>query len=862
MIDMYNDNTIKKFLIDDYENLQNNIKEYANLQKNNKLIVFDLKDFANTFNYELNTLKNMINQIKDDNETILKNLYDKIRKYTKKPLIIEGLNEYTIYKEVINSTEKYYKTNELDELKYKYKTLKKAFRDIEQSSNKHTVKEELKTYLTIEYTNKEYNIFIQDIIKLTDIETTGAGQSTYPIKETEKDKILVFSFKEAEKIKDIFLNREYYSIKDILTYRHYTPKTLKEYKDDSLFSILEYLSTDATKRIKKDHNLRYKILDLLNNIIYKNKLTSSVLTLKEYKNKIIFPEVIKSPEMHEYNTIPTPEEIFKELARIKLNDKTKTSLLNELTKLNKDHNILTMAYFIGTLLIPIINYETTPYLILYGEAEGGKTKTANLFNFFTVQSDRTTTTQIMRTAQGYGCGYFVLDEPKTLNNDVIQLLKDLATKKKYVKTYGKTGQKYIFKTGGIISANNIYEIKTKNPDDLNAFFRRNIVIKINENDKIQNISNTIRKLEGKNKELKNIFIEYLTGQDPQELINKYESINTDEEQYKFIIFSLEMLKELFNKYGIEVLTDTRIKEIINRLKETEKEFQQDILKDDNIITMIEQIIYNDLLKIATLKDREPEKLNELDTLNKYSEILYKQHGYTIYYMKDKKRIAINKTGQQKLIKILNKEYGTNYPEQTTQKYLMDKLTEKAIYAKIKQARISNNKNATQPRCLFIEIPYNYDLAEYKDIINIIIAISGIYEGKIDTNEVKEHAKKKGIKEIQINECINALKHYEIIKEIEREIYEVNIKELEKATETQENEPEQQDTPAEKPKNNTEKVINTIRTLKNIFGNDLIDFESIKEQIQDMTEEEIQDELDKLKYIGDIDQPRPNKYRII
>jgi hypothetical protein len=229
-------------------------------------------------------------------------------------------------------------------------------------------------------------------------------------------------------------------------------------------------------------------------------------------------------------------------------------------------------------------------------------------------------------------------------------------------------------------------------------------------------------------------------------------------------------------------------------------------------------------------------------------------------MKDKKRIAINKTGQQKLIKILNREYGTNYPEQTTQKYLLDKLTEKGIYAKIKQARISNNKNATQPRCLFIEIPYNYDLLEYKDIINIMIVIADMNGGIIGINEIKEHAEKRGIKEIQINDCINALKHYEIIKEIEKDTYEVNIKELEKATEpepqeTQEPEPQQE-------QDNSEKVLNVLTALKNIFGNDLIDFESIRDQLPEMTEEEIQDELDKLYRAGDIDQPRPNKYRII
>ena len=747
-------------------------------------------------------------------------------------------------------------------LKRKYPELQEKLENIATSSNKHTIKiiTTLQLLLVQEY--EEYKLCLQYNTKVMDIERTKECTYEHKLIDDNNDKILIFAFRDAQEIKDLFLNTNYYHFKNVFTYK-YIPK-IEDYKNNNIYNIQNYIGADATKIIKKRDYIRYEILKILKDFI-KNRISykSSALILTKQDNKIIFPEVEKHPTLHEYNTIPTPEQLYKELINIDLSREEKETILKELSKLDRDHNILVMAYAIGTFLMDIIPYQTTPYLILYGHSNCGKTITANLFNFFTIQSDRTTTTQIMRTAQGYGCGYFVLDEPKTLNNDVIQLLKDLATKKKYIKTYGKTGQKYIFKVGGIISANSIYEIKTKNTDDLNAFFRRNIVIKINENDSIRNIDQTINYLQDNKNELIKLFIDYLTEQDPQELINKYESTNTDEKQYKFIIFSLEMLKELFNKYGIEFLTDTRINEIIKRLKETEKEFQQDILKDDNIITMIEQIIYNDLLKIATLKDREPEKLNELDTLNKYSEILYKQHGYTIYYMKDKKRIAINKTGQQKLIKILNREYGTNYPEQTTQKYLMDKLTEKGINAKIKQARISNNKNAIQPRCLFIEIPYNYDLLEYKDIINIMIVIADMNRGIIEINEIKEYAEKKGIKEIQINDCINALKHYEIIKEIEKDIYEVNIKELEKATEPepQENEPEQQNTPTE-PKNNSEKVLNVLTALKNIFGNDLIDFDSIKDQLPELSEQELQNELDKLYYTGDIDQPRPNKYRVL
>ena len=69
-------------------------------------------------------------------------------------------------------------------------------------------------------------------------------------------------------------------------------------------------------------------------------------------------------------------------------------------------------------------------------------------------------------------------------------------------------------------------------------------------------------------------------------------------------------------------------------------------------------------------------------------------------------------------------------------------------------------------------------------------------------------------------------------------------------------------PEPKEQDNSEKVLTVLNALKNIFENDLIDFESIKDQLPEMTEEELQNELDKLYYAGDIDQPRPNKYKII
>ena len=57
-------------------------------------------------------------------------------------------------------------------------------------------------------------------------------------------------------------------------------------------------------------------------------------------------------------------------------------------------------------------------------------------------------------------------------------------------------------------------------------------------------------------------------------------------------------------------------------------------------------------------------------------------------------------------------------------------------------------------------------------------------------------------------------------------------------------------------------MNTLKKLKKIFENDLIDFESIKEQLPEITEEELEGELHKLYREGYIDLPKPGKYRLI
>ena len=783
-----------------------------------------------------------------------------------------------IYSKCVSSDEVYYNITEyndihkgeLKKLRKKYKQLVDAFERIATSINRHAIKVINSKYLVLSYEYDEYKLYLQNNTKIVDIERTG--ECTYEhvlIDDNDSDKVIIFAFKDAQQIKDLFLDNKYYYFKNVFTYKH-VPK-VEDFKDEDLYLIQNYIGADATKILKKMDHIRYEILKMLydftkDKVIY----NSSAFILAKHNNKIIFPKVEKHPTLHEYGTIPAPDELYNKLINVNLHDSEKELILKELGKLNKDHNILVMAYALGSLLANVVNYNPLPYLILYGRANCGKTVTANLFSFFSIQADRTTTYQIMKTCQGHGCGYFVLDEPQKLSKDVLQQLKDIATKEKYIRTYGKTGQKYAFKVGGIISANSIYEIQSKNIDDLQGFFRRNLVIKLNENDNLKNVNRTVRFLQSHKKELLKTFIDFLLVQDADQLIEDYLSINISESesQYKFILFSLNLLKKLFDSYDIEFLTDDRINELISRLKETETEFQQDVMKDEDVGEMIEQIIYNDLLKIMHSHDRESHKLQDYAVLNEYSEPLYKSKGYTIYYMKYKKRIAINKTGQQRLIKILNKEYGTNYPEQMSQKFFMEKLREKGINANIKQARISNKVGAVVPRCLFIELEYNEDLNKYIDVLNIIkhnvyrvSSTNNMFLGEIYYDKILEVAKTQNIPKKQVDEAINylKLKNYLFISDSDGIIsfsWSSLCDLVESCTCI-----EKDDELIKLDEDIINELLTTMQALQNIMGGKAISFKQIKENISNMTDDELFEAINKLKWRGDIDEPKPNYYKV-
>jgi len=475
---------------------------------------------------------------------------------------------------------------------------------------------------------------------------------------------------------------------------------------------------------------------------------------------------------------------------------------------------------------------------------------------------------------GERCGFFLLDEPAYISNEVINMMKELATNSLYKKPYGRTGQLYLFKVGGIIASNNPYKIQTQTPDDLKGFFRRNLTVKIKDTDRIEGIGDIIKKLQKEHLKIKKIFIDWILSQNPEilkehySMITKHYIINNygidingeQEEAYKFIVFGLELLSKLFNDYGFNFIDKNRIGQILHRLKEDEKEFTKDIMNDDNIIEMIEQIIFNDLLKISAMKDREPELLTSPDTINKYSEVLYNTNGYTMYFVetKKKKRICINQTGLIKLIKKLNSEYGTNYPEQINLNYFMEKLREKGINAEITQKRISPNPRAKKPKALFIEVPYNFEVRDYEDILIVLKVLSDMSNGKIPKSEFKDACLSRGIAEARILEGIMALKAYGLIKE-EEDYLIVNVKELNAILEEDSSEDKDEEIKSEE-----EIVKETIEELSGQY-NEVITFaihERLKEKGYSISEERLEEILKKLERQGDIYRTPSGKWKML
>ena len=849
-----------------WEQIKQHLIDYA--QKFGKVVVFSIEDFAKTYGYNVEDLLNYIEELSDEEHNELLYWHETLLK-SGKPIINLELEQYKVFDKLLNRTEKIYPQDDLKELKKKYPELSDKLERIETSSNRHTVKLIIETYLTVEYSNETFNLMLKEIHKILDIERTG--DTTYENEHTAKIvDYLIFSFKSAKEIKDIFLNKKYYNINNIFTFRNSLTKT-GNYEGEDLFNVLDYISSDAVKILKKNFNWLYDILSLLKQIIYQKEITSSVLTICEYDGKLIFPKVVKNPVLHDYASIPTPEDLHERITSQNISDEDKHKLLSLLTNLNKDHNILVMAYFLATLLINVVHPDV-PYLILYGGAGAGKTKTADIFKFINIQSDRLTETQLRRSCHGYGCGFFLLDEPAYISNEVINMMKEMATNALYKKPYGRTGQLYLFKVGGIIASNNPYNIQTKTPDDLKGFLRRNLTVKIKDDDRIEGIGDIIKKLLKEHLKIKKVFIDWILSQNPEILKEHYSMITKSyiidnygidingeqEEAYKFIVFGLELLSKFFIDNGFNFIDKNRIKQILHRLKEDEKEFTKDIMNDDNIVEMIEQIIFNDLLKISAMKDREPETLVSPDTINKYSELLYNTNGYTMYFVetKKKKRICINQTGLIKLIKRLNSEYGTNYPEQINLSYFMEKLREKGINAEIAQKRISPNPRAKKPKALFIDVPYNFEVKDYEDILIVLKVLSDVFNGKIPKLEFRDACLSKDIPETRILEGLMALKAYGLVKE-EEDYLVVNVRELNNILE----EDSQED---EEIKSEEEIVKETIEELSNEYG-EVLEFaihERLKEKGYGISEKKLEEILKKLEKRGDIYKTPSGKWKIL
>ena len=169
------------------------------------------------------------------------------------------INELTnvIYSKNINTdTLKYYISDYDDinkpifkKLKKKYPELQEKLEHIATSSNKHTINIITSIQLLLVYEYGEYKIYLQDVLKVIDLERTGECTYTHTILDKNDNKILVFAFRDAQEIKDLFLNTKYYYFKDVFTYK-YVPKT-EDYKNNSIYGIQNYIGADATKIIKK-----------------------------------------------------------------------------------------------------------------------------------------------------------------------------------------------------------------------------------------------------------------------------------------------------------------------------------------------------------------------------------------------------------------------------------------------------------------------------------------------------------------------------------------------------------------------------------------------------------------------------------
>jgi len=153
-----------------WEQIKQHLIDYA--QKFEKVVVFSIEDFAKTYGYNVEDLLNYIEEISDEEHDELLSWHETLLK-SGKPIINLELEQYKVFDKLLNRTEKIYSQDDLKELKKKYSELSDKLERIETSSNRHTVKLIIETYLTVEYSNETFNLMLKEIHKILDIERTG-----------------------------------------------------------------------------------------------------------------------------------------------------------------------------------------------------------------------------------------------------------------------------------------------------------------------------------------------------------------------------------------------------------------------------------------------------------------------------------------------------------------------------------------------------------------------------------------------------------------------------------------------------------------------------------------------------------------
>ena len=621
-------------------------------------------------------------------------------------------------------------------------------------------------YMVIERDKRHYvfkfNIYkiIKDLNKKRELMSEGKEENEALEEATTKVIIEypIFKIMDLKQYRDVILNKSYAVAKGLTTIRNNNIKNEFELRFEDILGLLNYVSTDATKEvIKKVKNALDVLIDAIewfaNNRTYES---SCLFRILEREGKIYIPKVEHHPTLHQYESHPTPEEYYKTLMKTEYTEEEKKQLLETLHKLNKPHNILTMAYFLSSLLVGIIDYEITPFLILYGKSGKGKSSTARIFNFVEIKTDRLTDYQYKVYANGWGCGFGLLDECKELRNELIQLLKENATSPMYDKKHGQK-YKHIYKLCGVLTCNDIFDLKTNNPDDLAGFLRRQLTYKVRDEDIIEGIAKDVKYLLKNRLKLQRMFIDWILSQNPKELIEVYEEIEEDA-QYKFIYFGLGLLFKFWNDNGFDVDVEY-YKSILKMLKEGEQQFKKDVINDEGIIEILHEVIYNRLLELVKSLPKGNRKvsvddLEDWDILNAYAVELMKKEGYTIYRTKKEEtiRIAIQQRGLVKLLSVLKKRFKMNYPDKITLEWLANKLKEdyKDYTIEIKkEGRIGVKK---VKNCMIIELPEeDKETKEVKEKIKKILVKAGA-RGRTTTDLSEE----VGISEEEIEEILKEL----------------------------------------------------------------------------------------------------------